>query len=105
MPAWKKIAALFTLSAAAGILGAACTAEVPETSESAEATVAAETADDVSVDAFGGPGLARSRCGRCRDNYALCGRGRLFGRSPHGAGAPLPGHAQRVSGVVPALLS
>ncbi len=83
MPAWKKIAALFTLSAAAGIHGAACTAEVPETSERAEATVAAETADDVSVDAFGGPGLARSRCqNRCRDNYALCGRGRLFGRSP-----------------------
>jgi hypothetical protein len=82
MVAWKKIAALFALSMSAGILGAACTAEVKEAAAAVDPTAAVETPDDA-ANATLAPGFGPRRCeDRCRIGYAQCGRDRSWSRDP-----------------------
>jgi hypothetical protein len=94
MMRWKRVAALFAFSTFAGVLGAACSAEVQD-EPAADATLGAGESAEVpgtAVDAFGSPGVlpgrpgiggpvigpGRRRCeDSCRDDYARCGRGRI----------------------------
>jgi hypothetical protein len=100
MRAWKKIAVMFAFSTSAGILGAACTAEVkgteptPDTAEPVAESAVAETAADPQIAPLRGPPSFRDRERRrcentCREDYARCGR------SPFGRGRRDPRERER----------